>query len=129
MTLTTRKPAEAVTRGGGHDAVQARARLDAGEVVSLFEGTVREVVTRFPTTTNVAATLAIATLGFDRVRVQLLADPKATHVLHHVEAEGPIGRYQVEVTNRPSDNPRTSAVTAYAVLRGLLDEVATFRLL
>ena len=69
-----------------------------------------------------AATLALATVGFDRVRVRLIAGPAAEHVEHLIEATGASGSYEFRFRNVASTlDTRTSAITPYAVLRGLVD--------
>lgn len=121
VCLTTRKPPEALVRPWmDADLV---ARLTTGdEPVVVFDGVARDAVERFPASVNVAATLALVTVGFDRVRVRVVADPAARHVEHLVEASGPAGSYEFRFRNEASPtNPRTSAVTPYAVLRGLVD--------
>lgn len=125
-----------VTTGaiGGIDQLRAASLLGELESVSLttykhgaeqasvFDGYAREAVKRFPTSINVAATLSLATIGFDRVRVRLVTDPEVQHVEHHIEAHGPAGAYEFRFRNIASaQNVRTSAITPYAVLRGLGD--------
>ena len=71
---------------------------------------------------NVAATVALAGLGFDRTEVQLAADPGITENIHEVEAEGPSGRIAIRLEGRPDpDNPRTSALTALSLARAVLN--------
>ena len=43
----------------------------------VFDGTVTEVVSLYPKTTNVAAAVALAGLGFDATRARVVADPVA----------------------------------------------------
>ena len=98
-------------------------RMENGdEPTVVLDGPERDAVERFPASVNVAATLALSTVGFDRVRVRLIADPSAVSVEHVIEATGPAGTYQFRFSNAASrTNPRTSAITPYAVLRGLSD--------
>lgn len=93
----------------------------------LFDGNAREAVKRFPQNVNVAACLSIAGVGFDRTRVQVVADPLATRNNHKVIIEGDFGRIRLEVDNLPSpQNPKTSylaSLSAMATLRRILDPV------
>lgn len=99
-----------------------RQRIHAATAaVTVFEGPARAAVTRFPESANVAATLALATVGFDATHVELVADPAAQRVRHGITVEADAGRYELRIENTPSDNPRTSAVTAYALVRALAD--------
>ncbi|MDB5367793.1 MAG: putative L-aspartate dehydrogenase [Rhodospirillales bacterium] len=85
---------------------------------TLFDGTAREAALAWPKNANVAATLALAGLGFDATRVTLVADPAAAGNTHRIEAEGEFGRLVAETTGLAApDNPRTSRLTALSILR------------
>ena len=119
--ITSTKPATALRRPWMDEAVQdALARGD--EPVTVFDGPAREACALFPESANVTATLSLATVGFDRVRVKMVGDQGAVRVRHVVSASGAAGAYELSFENAASpDNPRTSAVTAYSVLRALTD--------
>jgi aspartate dehydrogenase len=90
--------------------------------VLAFSGTAREAVRLFPQSANLSGLLALATLGFDRVGVEIWGDPGLDGARHEISARGSAGTYSVSIQNRLSpENPRTSAVTAFAVLRCLSD--------
>ncbi len=93
----------------------------------LFDGTAREAVQKYPQNVNVAACLAIAGIGFDRTRVQVVADPMATRNSHKVILEGDFGRIRCEVENLPSpENPKTSwlaSLSAMATLKRILEPI------
>jgi aspartate dehydrogenase len=94
--------------------------LAATAPVEVFSGGAREASKWFPRSLNVAATVAFAVGDFDLVRVRLHADPGAELTSHVIEAEGPSGQYRFEIRNQPSpDNPRTSGVVPFALLRSL----------
>ncbi len=119
--ITSTKPAVALSRPW-MDAAMRDALASGSEPVEVFSGTAREACGRFPESANVTATLALATVGFDRVRVRIVGDPAVTGVRHTVGAAGGAGRYELSFENAASPgNPRTSAVTAYSVLRALGD--------
>ncbi len=119
--LTTRKPPHALVQPWMATDLVETLRTTAEPIV-VFDGFARDAVERFPASINVAATLALVTVGFDRVHVRLIAEPGATHVEHLVEAAGAAGSYEFRFRNTPSStNARTSAITPYAVLRGLAD--------
>jgi len=124
VRLTTTKPPDTLERPWMTDAEVARLRAATGPV-TVFQGPARDAVARFPASVNVAATLALATVGFDETRVELVADPTATRVRHEIAVDAAAGRYSVSIENVPSRNPRTSAVTPYAVLRALRDLTAS----
>ncbi len=93
----------------------------------LFSGPAREAVERFPKNVNVAATLSLAGLGFDKTHVQVAIDPLATRNSHKVIIEGDFGRARIEVENLPSPrNPATSylaSLSAIALLRRIVSPI------
>jgi aspartate dehydrogenase len=120
VRLTTVKQPRVLVRPWMPDDLRHRLAAD-DEPVPVFSGPARMAVTLFPESANVAATLALATVGFDATHVELVADPAATRVRHNIEVEADAGRYELTVENTPSANPRTSAVAAYALVRALRD--------
>ena len=121
VAIISTKPAAALVRPWMDEAV-LDALENGSKPVTVFDGPARQACARFPESANVTATLSLATVGFDRVRVQMVADPAAARVRHLVTASGTAGAYQMSFENTASsDNPRTSAITAYSVLRALTD--------
>ncbi|MCY3575733.1 MAG: aspartate dehydrogenase [bacterium] len=121
VAITSTKPAVALSRPWMDEAVQ-NSLANGAEPVTVFDGPAREACSLFPESANVTATLSLATVGFDQVRVQMVGDPAATRVRHVVAASGVAGTYELSFENAASpDNPRTSAVTAYSVLRAVGD--------
>jgi aspartate dehydrogenase len=91
----------------------------------LYQGSAREAALNFPQNANVAATVAIAGLGFDATEVELVADPHALGNIHEIEVEGAAGRFTIRLEGKPSrTNPKTSALTALSIARALLNEQA-----
>lgn len=121
VAITSTKPAGALSRPWMEQAVKD-ALVSGSEPVTVFDGPARRACALFPESANVTATLSLATVGFDQVRVRMVGDPAATRVRHVVTASGVAGDYELSFENAPSpDNPRTSAVTAYSVLRAIGD--------
>lgn len=120
VRLTTTKAPDTLLAGWMTPSLTAELRTGTTPV-PVFEGTAREAVVHFPTSVNVAATLALATLGLDRTRVTVVADRTALRVRHVIEVDGDAGHYGLHIENTPSTNPRTSAITPYNVLRALCD--------
>jgi aspartate dehydrogenase len=91
----------------------------------LYKGTAGEAALRFPQNANVAATVALAGLGFDATEVELVADPDAPGNIHEIEVEGAAGNFSIRLQGKPSrTNPKTSALTAFSVARALINEKA-----
>jgi len=76
----------------------------------VFEGTAREACPKFPRNVNVAATLALNGIGFDRTKVKIISDPEAKSNTHEITATGAFGKFTIKVEAAPSSNLRTSGL-------------------
>jgi aspartate dehydrogenase len=86
----------------------------------LFEGSAREGVPHFPQNVNIAAVLALAGIGFERTRLEVIADPALRLNTHTIRARGPSGTFTVVMENVPSpDNPKTALLACYSALAAL----------
>ena len=113
-----RKPVLA-WRGTRADGAFDLDRIVAATVI--FEGSAREAALAFPQNANVCAAVGLAGLGLDATSVRLIADPAARGNQHEVEAEGAFGTLRFQVTGTPlAENPKTSSLAAYSLLRCLL---------
>ncbi|MDP3736438.1 MAG: DUF108 domain-containing protein [Hyphomonadaceae bacterium] len=102
------------------------ANLDGRLLV--FSGTAREASQAFPANANVAATLALAGPGPERVAVEIWADPVLDRNVHEIRIDGDFGEMSVIVRGRPEPgNPRTSRLAAASVLAVLRDLTSHIR--
>ncbi|XWN30574.1 MAG: aspartate dehydrogenase [Devosia sp.] len=93
-----------------------------------FEGDAREAALAYPKNANVAATIALAGIGFEKTTVQLIADPAAEANTHTVEASGAFGALTATFSaNALPDNPRSSALAAMSMARAILDRAGLLR--
>jgi aspartate dehydrogenase len=114
IVLITRKPPRALARNPrvGREIT----RLKRSRIV--FEGPAREAVRLFPASVNVAATLSLAGLGFDRTWVRIVADPKLKRNVHEIRVEGRAGRIVTVAENLPMrGTPGTSRLAALSIIR------------
>jgi aspartate dehydrogenase len=92
--------------------------------VEFYSGNAGEAARLFPQNANVAATIALAGLGFQHTECSLNADPAAPGNVHLIEAEGAFGRLRVEVEGVPlPENPKTSTLAALSVLRTIHNRI------
>jgi aspartate dehydrogenase len=119
VSLTSRKASRVLVRSWMPVELQEALSSGDGETEA-YNGPAREAVALFPESANIAATLALATVGWDRLHVRMVGVPDATEVEHRVSAIGRAGSYEFVFRNRPIEtNPRTSAITPYSVIRAL----------
>jgi aspartate dehydrogenase len=126
VTLTTRKPPDALQTGTDCDAALGEA---TSEPVLLYEGPARDAVRLFPANVNVAAATSLAGLGFDRTHVRIFADPSVTRNTHEVRARGWFGELTFTIQNVPTENPKTGRITALSVLKIIRDLRAPVKLI
>lgn len=85
-----------------------------------FDGTARACALAYPKNANVAASVALAGLGFDKTRAQLIADPTITQNIHEVTATGDFGSFTFTIQgNGLPTNPKSSALTAMSVVNAI----------
>ncbi|HWH08018.1 MAG TPA: aspartate dehydrogenase [Candidatus Thermoplasmatota archaeon] len=115
VTLVTAKPPEGFGLSG---LVEPKV---------LYEGPAREAVEAFPKNVNVAASLALAGVGFERTRVRIVADPSLRRNTHTIVVRGAFGTMECRVENEPSpSNPASSwlaSLAALALLRRFVEPV------
>jgi len=109
----------------GHEAVRG---VDLGALSSphlVFEGSAREAARRFPKNANVAATVALAGIGFEKTLVRIYADPAATTNVHAIDAEGAFGRLRTELSAaRISATITASRIVGASLARAVLCRTA-----
>ena len=118
VKLTTTKRSSSLVQPWMDSALISMLKQGAARM-EVFRGSARDAACRFPRSLNVAAALALALGSWDGVEVVLIGDPDATATVHTIDAVSATGSYHFEMTSAVSNNPMTSSVTAFAVLRGI----------
>jgi aspartate dehydrogenase len=119
VTLTTTKPPSAF----GSNAYLESKGIKASELrerTELFNGSAREAVKHFPQNINVAATISLAGIGFEKTRIRIVCDPAVATNEHHLKAKGKFGELDVVTRNVPSPrNPKTSYLAALSAISAI----------
>jgi len=114
VTLVTTKPPSSLDK-----------KYNKRQVV--FEGNARDAVKKFPMNINVAASLSLAGVGFDKTKVEIVVDPVVNRISHKILAHGKFGRLRAEVENMPNpNNPRSSymaSLSAIATLKKIINPI------
>lgn len=126
VTITTRKPPGGLA-GAPYLVEHGIDPTAFTEETEVFHGPVREACRGFPANVNVSATVSLAGLGPDRTRIRILAVPGLQRNCHTIEVEGEFGSLKVEITNIPTENPKTGRLTAMSIIRSIADAMDPVR--
>ncbi len=119
VILTTSKPPTTLSKTKYVQKKKLRLeKLSKKQVI--FEGFAKEAVDAFPKSVNVASTLSLVGIGFDKTIVKVIADPLLKNNVHHIYVKGKAGEFVTKASNIPSpENPKTSYLAALSALRML----------
>ena len=105
--LITRKPNSVFSNQ--EYIVSHKIELNDDSPTTIFEGNARLAASSFPRSINVAARLALSTLGPEDTLVEIIADPTVSQNIHKIVIESTVGTYSFTFENNPSPtNPKTS---------------------
>lgn len=119
VTLTTTKPPSAFA---SNPYLESRGIVasEIRERTELFSGSAREAVRHFPQNINVAATISLAGIGFEKTRIRIVCDPQVQTNEHHLKAKGKFGELDTVTRNVPSPrNPKTSYLAALSAISAI----------
>ena len=123
VRLTSTKPPKGFT-GVKYLEEKGVDVLKIAERTVLYSGSASQAVQYFPANVNVAATVSLAGIGFDKTQVEVVCDPSATVNSHHLYAKGEFGELEATTRNLPSpDNPRTSYLAALSAVSTLSEYI------
>ncbi len=72
--------------------------------------------------------MALASIGPDRVRIEIWLDPAVERNVHRISVDADSTRFDMEIQNVPNPGHEgTGPLTAYSVIAALKDLTATFR--
>lgn len=90
----------------------------------IFEGSAKEAIKYFPQNINIAIAAALATVGPDNVKTTIHCDPEMNANLHKIRIKNKKGEANISFAARPSNNARTSSITAWSVI-SLLENIVS----
>jgi aspartate dehydrogenase len=83
-----------------------------------FSGSAREAASHYPQNANATVVTALAGVGLDKTRVEMVADPAVRINGHRIMAVGAFGRLEILLENNPlATNPKSSELTALSLVR------------
>jgi aspartate dehydrogenase len=92
-----------------------------------FSGTAREAAGQYPQNANATVVTALAGIGLDETRVELVADPAVRLNGHRIVARGAFGHMEIALENSPlATNPKSSELTALSLVRLIEQRVSHF---
>ena len=86
----------------------------------IYSGFAREAVKLFPRNVNVAATVSLLGIGFDKTKVTVVVDPDIKSNSHELRIKGKFGEMNCHTYNYPEpDNPKTSHLATLSAISAL----------
>ncbi|MEO9338618.1 aspartate dehydrogenase [Mesorhizobium sp. SB112] len=90
------------------------------DAMVFFEGNAAQAASAYPQNANVAVITSLAGVGFEKTRIELVADPDTQRNVHQIHAEGDFGVLDVRLENLPlKTNPKSSEMTALNLVRAI----------
>jgi aspartate dehydrogenase len=127
VLMVTRKPPLSLA----HSPWIREHKIDVRRIVQptkIFEGSARDAARAFPDKFNIAAAVALASIGPDRVRIEIWLDPAVERNVHRISVDADSTRFEMEIQNVPNPGHEgTGPLTAYSVIAALKDLTAPFR--
>lgn len=91
---------------------------DLTHAVTFYSGIAREAATLYPKNANVTVITALAGVGLDRTRVELVAAPDVQTNVHMLSVAGAFGKLEIRIENTPlASNPKSSEMAALSLVR------------
>jgi aspartate dehydrogenase len=117
ITITSTKPPRGFEGAPGLTTAQKSSLYKSRTAFYLYEGDVWGAIRRFPANVNVAATTALASQAFEKLKVRVVADPRVKTNQHEIRVTGDFGELTAITRNVPSrENPKTSALAIQSAL-------------
>lgn len=90
------------------------------ERTQIFSGMAKDAVRMFPRNINVAATVSLLGVGFEKTKVTIIADPGSHSNSYELRVKGEFGEISSQTYNVPSpDNPTVSNLAVMSAISAL----------
>lgn len=113
----------------GSVASRMHALESLTERTVIFSGNAGEAALLFPKNANLAASVALAGIGFEKTQVELVADPHANSNTGILEAVSDTTTITLKVASNPSNNPKTSSNVGASVIAALRNRAGVLQFL
>jgi len=119
VTITTRKPVIGLKEAPF--VVRNHINLNQFTVpTEIFSGPAAIAIKEFPANVNVAASLSLVGMGFEKTVVKVVVDPTISRNIHDIHVKGEFGDFHAKIENIQSDtNPKTSFLAALSAIATL----------
>lgn len=98
--------------------------LSETEKELVFSGNAKEAIIGFPKNVNVAVASAIASVGTEKMQVEITSCPGEENNIHKITTENDLGTAVIQITSKPDpQNPKSSIMTAWSIV-ALLENLA-----
>jgi aspartate dehydrogenase len=106
----------------GFSNCQRSEHFPSIEPVTLFEGSAKDAVARYPKHLNIAATILLATSAWDQLTIKLVSDPTVHSAQHELLMEGEFGSLSLKLQHHPtSDSVRVSRMSWQSAVSLLME--------
>lgn len=128
VRMVTRKPPASLARSSWI----ARQGIDLSAItapIKIFEGSAREAARAFPDKFNLAAAVALASVGPDELKIEIWLDPNVERNVHRIAVDADSTRFDMEIQNVPNPGHEgTGPLVAYSIIAVLQDMTSWFRI-
>jgi aspartate dehydrogenase len=126
--MVTRKPPASLARSNWI----ASQGIDVNAIAAptrIFEGTAREAARAFPDKFNLAAAVALASVGPDKLRIEIWLDPNVERNVHRIVINADSTSFDMEIQNVPNPGHLgTGPLVGYSIIAVLKDMTSSFRI-
>ena len=126
LMLTTIKSPESL-EGSPYIMENKINLLTINKKETIFIGELKDAIKGFPKNINIAASLFLAS-RFTKIKIKIIADPSTRFNTHKIVCTGKFGEINIQTTNYPSKNPKTSDLAIQSAISVLNNMTTNFKI-